>query len=146
MYGAHSETWKNAMVVLWSWVEVHGDVSTLALGVEVEEIAMSRWVNTRRHEHRTGHLDPDQITQLQALPGWSWGTGQQEKWATTFAMLCLYTAEHGTARVPGAHVLDGVHLGKWVSRQRTAQGRGHLPTDRAQALQRLPGWEWTPGR
>jgi len=74
VYGAHSNTWKNAMAALWSWTDAHSDVSTLPPGAVVNGVTLSRWISTRRHDHRTGHLDPDQITQLHALPGWSWGT------------------------------------------------------------------------
>jgi hypothetical protein len=146
MYGVHSDTWKRAMTALWSWADTHGDVSALPSGVEVDGVVLSRWVSARRHEHRTGVLDHDQITQLQALPGWSWGTGQQEVWATMFALLCAHATVHGTACVPTTHTTgDGVRVGAWVSRQRTAHRHGTLPATRVAALQRLPGWEWKPG-
>ncbi|UZJ23853.1 helicase associated domain-containing protein [Rhodococcus antarcticus] len=145
MYGVHSDTWKKAVAALWSWAENHGDIGTLPPGVAVEGVVLSRWVSARRHERRTGELGDEQVTQLEALPGWSWGAGQQEAWATTFALLCAYAAENGTARVPTGHTTGGVRLGAWVSRQRTAHRSGSLPTDRAAALQRLAGWEWNPG-
>lgn len=145
MYGVHGESWKRAVAALWWWVQTHGDVSTVPWGVEVEGVVLSRWVSARRHEHRTGGLDEEQVTQLQALPGWSWGTGQQESWATMFAVLCGYAAKHGTARIPTTGTVDGVRLGSWVSRQRTAHRHGTLPATRATALQRLPGWEWNTG-
>lgn len=143
MYGAHSSTWKSALAALWAWAEEHGDVRSAA---GADGVDLSRWITTRRHEHRNGHLDPEQVAQLQALPGWSWGNGQQEQWATTFALLCEYAAERGTARVPAAHVVGDVKLGTWVSRQRAVHRRGELGADRVRALQRLPGWVWNPGR
>lgn len=101
-------------------------------------MALSRWVSTRRHDHRTGHPDADQITQLQALPGWSWGTSQRQRWNHTFDVLRAYTAQHGTAAVPASHVVSNIRLGAWVSRQRAAHRHRTLPNHRAAALESAP--------
>jgi|tagenome__1003787_1003787.scaffolds.fasta_scaffold20181854_2 hypothetical protein len=35
-------------------------------------------------------------------------------------------------------------LGRWLTRQRQAHRIGELPTHRITALEKLPGWTWTP--
>lgn len=142
MYGAHSQSWKNALSALRTWVELHGEVSNIPAGTEVAGVALSHWVHARRFEHRRGRLDPEQVTQLQELPGWSWGASQQQRWESAYKALCTFSAQHGTAAVPAGHVLDDIHLGRWVSQQRIARRRGDLSQDHVVRLEKLPGWSW----
>lgn len=63
-------------------------------------------------------------------------------WEFWFGLLERYLDQHGTARVPVDHVVDGYPLGRWASVQRTQYAQGTLSGERAAELDRLPGWVW----
>lgn len=79
---------------------------------------------------------------LEQLPGWSWGATQDETWDRNLAALRAVVAGRGTANIQNTLLIDGVNVGRWVSRQRATYRAGTLTPLRAQALQRLPGWTW----
>lgn len=65
-------------------------------------------------------------------------------WWAVHDQLVAWAREHGHAR-PGAGPTarrGDVHLGQWVTRQRTLHRQGVLDGDRVDALQKLPGWAW----
>jgi len=65
-------------------------------------------------------------------------------WPAWLAALTGYKAEHGNARVPqGYRTPAGQDLGSWLSKQRQQHAAGHLPADRAAALDEL-GVIWQP--
>lgn len=142
-YGVHSPGWKRATAALWAWVEVHGEVASVPAGPGEEGLDLRKWVHARRFECRQGLLSGDQITQLEELPGWSWGTTHAQRWERCFAALVVVVAGGGTASVPAAMMGDGVAVGRWVSQQRAAHQAGRLPHDRSARLDALPGWRWT---
>ncbi|BBY46873.1 hypothetical protein MARA_03030 (plasmid) [Mycolicibacterium arabiense] len=66
-------------------------------------------------------------------------------WEANFIALREFAAIHGHARPSRAHqTADGLLLGAWVVRQRTAYDKGALAEDRAHRLDALPGWVWRP--
>lgn len=63
-------------------------------------------------------------------------------WRHRYDLLAVHARETGAAR-PGSSVRrDGIALGHWVAQQRTRHRQGVLEPDRAEALERLPGWAW----
>lgn len=69
--------------------------------------------------------------------------------AALLAQLADWVAEHGSAEVPqsGRSRLDPPGerpLGKRLYYARSKYARGTLPTPVARALERFPGWTWTP--
>ncbi len=61
-------------------------------------------------------------------------------WENRYELLLEFVSREGHCRVPARHVEDGVSLGRWLRFQR--KNRDRLNAERAQALERLPGWSW----
>jgi hypothetical protein len=73
-------------------------------------------------------------------------TVQSRFWEANFVALREFAVIHGHARPSHSHqTADGLLLGAWVVRQRTAHNKGALAEDRAHRLDALPGWVWRPG-
>ena len=64
-----------------------------------------------------------------------------ERW---MALLEGFVEAHGHARVAANYNVDGRALGRWVIPQRQLWRRGRLAPRRAQALEALPGWTFSP--
>lgn len=107
---------------------------------------LGRWVRVQRREQRDRRLRRDREHLLQAIPGWSWDRvrGPLGQWDELFAKLAQFVEREGHARVPTAHVEEGVELGQWVSDQRALQRlrRRRFNRERRSRLESLPGWAW----
>lgn len=104
--------------------------------------ALGWWVHKNRQDHRCGALSPERITELEALPEWSWG-GHDDRWRAGLAELDAYIAEHGVARPPDRWVAaSGFKLGNWVRTRRVDYRTGKLDAEKVAALSSLPGWTW----
>jgi len=105
---------------------------------------LGAWAMSRRKEYRLGVLSPTRVAALEAITGWEWNP-HDAAWHRMFTHLQRAAHHHGTvAHITQTAVIDGANIGHWVMAQRTRHRQGRLPTDRAQALQALPGWNWTP--
>ncbi len=71
-------------------------------------------------------------------------TATTSTWDERYGAAQRWSACHGHANVPTGAVVDGVRLGGWVHEQRSLYARRLLAPARAEALERLPGWVWTP--
>lgn len=87
-------------------------------------------------------LNPDQISWLEGLPGWSWGPKRASAWNTHYELMQEYVETNGTSRVPQGTKFKGAALGTWVHLQR--QSRSKLSKEQMQALESLPKWSWNP--
>lgn len=106
-------------------------------------LLVSIWARGFRRSVRSSTRDPLPTTDD---GGWrpspagvgilSWSNGRG------FAHLADYVRVHGNARVPSGGSFQGFELGQWVSRQRAAQSKGELSTDRIARLESLSGWAW----
>ncbi|MFC9816498.1 Helicase associated domain protein [Streptomyces virginiae] len=114
-------------------------------------VALGTWIARQRQLHRAGEL-PDETVQALTGLGMRWTRrlpaprpprpdpkAQRNQHALDAAT--RYAAEHGHLNVPHGHVHDGVHLGNWLHRQRTAERDGHLPDELRQSLDAL-GMRW----
>jgi hypothetical protein len=100
------------------------------------------WVSKRRGDYAAGGLTPDQIAELEALPGWVWNP-HDEQWSAGLAAVHAYAAENGHARVPARYVSpDGHRTGNWVGTRRRDYAAGGLTPDRIAELEAIPGWSW----
>lgn len=145
-YGVHGEQWKAVVAALHAWAQQHSGVHDLPAGAVGGGVDLRRWISARRHEHRTGTLEAAQVTQLELVPGWTWGLSQQQRWDAALDVLTAWVEAHGSARVPTTTVVEGFRVGAWVSKQRSNHLAGTLSGDRSRALAALPGWTWAPGR
>lgn len=120
-------------------VAAHG---TIALGEHMNGTELAEWIARCHYDHRVGKLAPDQVAVLESLPGWRW-TGPRHRWEKGYAALLTYVERTGTACPPQNTVIHEMQLGQWVREARRQYRVGTLPRSRQQALERLPGWQWS---
>jgi hypothetical protein len=101
------------------------------------EFELGRWVSRLRF--RQDQLSKEQISRLESLPGWTWDSNKHS-WDAHASALEFFTAREGHARAPQGHREMGLHIGRWVSNQRTR--REQLTPDQIIRLETLPGWAW----
>jgi Helicase associated domain len=104
------------------------------------------WVNKQRSHY--GKIIPERIALLEAIPAWTWGVRD-----SVFEVNCMalkqYVEREGDALVPASYVTeDGIHLGGWVNKQRTAYQKGErkISPERIARLEAISGWVWNTGR
>jgi hypothetical protein len=103
--------------------------------------ALGTWVVKQRSDHARGVLSRDRAERLEALPKWSWNL-LADKWDEAYQCLHEYIDRHGDALVPQSFVIEGIHLGSWVSTQRNNYASGKLRPERRELLEALEGWTW----
>jgi hypothetical protein len=137
----HSDPhWANALDALTTYTEREGHARVRAGHIE-DGFKLGSFVSAQRARYARGDLDPERVAELEWFPGWVWSaTGH--RFITTLTVLDQYVTREGTACIPYGHVENGVHLGAWARRQRTAHARGVLPAWQVAALEERPGWEW----
>ena len=118
------DDWRSAFEYLQTYVQREGHARVPQRHVEVG-FRLGTWVNAQRGERRRGKLSPEKVALLGELPGWIWGT-QEDDWRRAYKLLERFVAREGHARVPRSHVEDGFGLGPWVTRNRSDAARGSL--------------------
>ncbi|MBN7552102.1 helicase associated domain-containing protein, partial [Mycobacteroides abscessus subsp. abscessus] len=135
--------WHDGMQAARQYAHKHGTISSAAPGTCVGGFGLGWWLQRCRQDHRAGTLPAPRATELEELPGWSWGRGE-DSWERGMAALTRYVAQAGDA-CPSQHVvIDGVALGVWVCDKRRRYRLGILPPHQAAALQGVAGWQWYP--
>ncbi|RIT41618.1 helicase associated domain-containing protein [Mycobacteroides abscessus] len=135
--------WHDGIEAARQYVQIHGTIRSATPGTCVGGFGLGWWLQRCRQDHRAGTLPAPRATELEGLPGWSWGRAEHN-WDRGMAALAGYIAKTGNAR-PSQHVvINGVALGVWVCDKRRRYRLGMLPPGQAAALQALPGWQWSP--
>jgi superfamily II DNA or RNA helicase len=133
-------TWEFWFGLLKKYVERRG-TSRVPHPEVLEGYKLGGWVSKQRGKYNTGTLPVEKQRRLESLPDWSWAA-HGDRWEESFAQLCDYVAENGTALVPNSCVWKGFPLGGWINRQRTMYDRGKIDPARQRRLEELPGWSW----
>ena len=133
-----TSTWEFWYGLLAAYVDREGHARVPDKYVESGN-KLGTWLSNQRM--RRARLDADQQARLQSLPRWTWDV-LVEQWEENFAVLCVYVAREGDARVPDNHVEDGVNLGTWVGKQRSR--RDQMDPAQKERLVGLPRWTWDP--
>jgi hypothetical protein len=90
-------------------------------GKQFDGYRLGAWVTTQRTTR--DEMLPERLSQLEALPGWSWYP-LNDAWETGFAHLLDYSVANGNCSVPKKYLLsNGGKLGTWVQTQRVAQDK-----------------------
>jgi superfamily II DNA or RNA helicase len=137
------DQWERGFTALLGYVAEHGDALVPAALV-VGGYKLGGWVNTQRLAHLDGTMLQDRCNRLESVSGWSWDP-HSDSWNRAFELVEAYAREHGHARVPDKHWVDGFALGAWVVAQRMRRRRGSLVPEREMRLSSLPGWSWGKG-
>lgn len=151
--GSRRGSWQAAYALLRRYAEREGHARVPKDHVEAGR-RLGQWVRSQRNLHRAATLSPDHVALLEAIPGWAWSVGRghgqprasgDARWRGAYAVLRRYAEREGHARVPRVHVEDGLWLGEWAYRQRSAHCAGSLIPERVALLESLPGWSWGGG-
>jgi hypothetical protein len=101
-----------------------------------EGFDLAGWQNNKKSRKHT--LTEEQISRLEAVPGWSWNS-RDAKWEIGFNHTKKYGVVSQKMRTP-----DGFKLGVWQTHQ-----RGHykekvpsMTEDKIKKLESIPGWYW----
>lgn len=137
--------WEQGLQVLQAHVAAQGSAAP-PTHLVVDGVAVGRWVARRREQFRAGVLPADRVAVLQAMPGWSWGRTQGDRFEEGLTHLQAYVSLHGTADVARDDAINGFPLGRWVARRRQSHVVGELRLEWAQVLEALPGWQWRQQR
>ncbi|OSC23266.1 hypothetical protein B8W67_19895 [Mycolicibacillus koreensis] len=134
--------WPAGYAEMLQYVAEHGHAKVPERWKSPRGFALGRWVTEFRRDYREGKLPRAAITELEAVPGWSWG-GHDDRWRAGLAALREYTDGHGSACPPHRWVTDdGFRLGAWVATRRLDFRQGRLAENKVRLLSSLPGWSW----
>lgn len=131
------DSWMEHLELLHVFAAKEGH-SNVPVGYSANGMKLGQWTRIRRREQKT--LTPQRHAELEAVPGWFWGTKSDYTWNSMYELLVKFVAREGHVRVPGTHVEDGVKLGVWVGGQRRMGARAALSGERRSLLESLPGW------
>ncbi|MCC8930874.1 helicase associated domain-containing protein [Rhodococcus sp. I2R] len=139
-WNALNDSWTQHLELLRSYARREGHTNVPVDFVE-GGLKVGQWARLRRREHT--RLDAERQSQLEASPGWFWGTKNDYVWNQKFEMLNQYVAREGHIKPPDRHIEQGVKLGLWVREQ--WRGKANMKAERSATLESLPGWNWGDG-
>jgi hypothetical protein len=127
--------------VLKKFVEEHGceNVKRRTLS---DGFHLGHWVSVRRTEYKRGILSDDLLSQLEAIPGWTWDP-VETRYREYLRLLREYVEEHGMHCLNARTVCDRVRLGAWVTSRRVDYREGRLARWLKRELEQIPGWTWS---
>jgi len=135
--------WRQGILAAKNYIERHGSLELVQRDARIDNYPLGQWLNRCREDHRAGDLSSDRKSELESLPGWTWGRHEQH-WLDGITSLRRYVDDHGHASPTQHTVSDGFDLGWWVTSTRRRHRLGTLPAEWAEALETLPGWQWDP--
>jgi hypothetical protein len=152
--GARSTAWQRRYEVLKRKAAasgVPGVAARAALGGRPWSVGL--WVYNQRKKHREGKLTDHQVAALEAIPGWDWNARacnrktRSRAWILWLEALREYaeaTQWRGFTQTEAWTDARGRewNLGSWVNRQRQAKSDGIIKPERAELLEKVPGWAW----
>lgn len=149
-WNAKDAQWDDFITALAAFADTHGHCYPPRDPKRPDLFKLNQAVVTVRRPGRRERLTPEQLHQLESLPGWSWELRQKSSWEQYFAALAAFADHHGHACPPTDYCTDtGLTLGEWVQAMRRPSRRRILGAARAARLEALPGWSWiernTPG-
>lgn len=133
-HDAKSTRWEKGYRLLQQYAAETGDANPPS-DYEVDGFKLGIWARTQRANWEK--LNEERRIRLRQIQGWMVDL-LPEKWERACRLLEEYAAENGDAAVPQALVVEGIPLGRWVSKQRDRWER--LTEEQRSRLERLPGW------
>ena len=135
-----ADQWKQNFSLLEQFKEREGHCNVPAFHEE-DGVKLGAWLVTQRTAMKQGKLDESYQGRLKEL-GVSFDP-HRDQWERNFALLEQYQTREGDCNVSLAHEENGIMLGKWLSRQRTALKKGKLDESYQRRLEEL-GMIWDP--
>ena len=115
VWNTSSDQWAQNYAAAAQYYLEHGDLEMPIKYETPSGFGLGVWLGAQRAAYKDGELTQSQIDQLNAL-GMDW-TNRNDRYELALA----YKEEHGTIEIPATYKTeDGIWLGSWVARQRTA--------------------------
>jgi len=133
------DQWPPGLNALRSYTTTHGTAAVPADTLH-RRYHLGRWVTARRAQYQRGTLPPEQITTLQALPGWVWDV-KTSRWDQGLRLLTAYAHRTGAPNPDSFYIEttedteDTFTLGAWAMSRRKEYRRGVLSPTRIAALE-----------
>ena len=104
-------------------------------------LSLGAWCSRQRGQYKNNRLTVDQISRLEAIPGWYWNKSMQINRTRLHALGVFVTARRC---LPNQHSTSSAErsLGLWCAAQRIKYRRGTLNAEVWNALTDVPGWFW----
>jgi len=150
---ATGAAWERFYALLAAYAAAHGTAMTKS-SVTWQGAKIGDWAAHQRYARRDGLLAPSRIARLEELPGWAWdpSEGIWQRSAEQAERAAAAAGPAGLAQAPdGPSVFDGwkdalnLPLGHWAAEQRQLWRDDMLADDRADRLEKIPGWDWAGG-
>lgn len=129
VWGVSDYLWERNFAAAVEYHRQHGDLEVPVDYVDDNGLRLGAWISNLRcgfkKQSRRACLTPEQIAQLDVL-GMNWEGVFNAAWNRAYKAACRYKEEHGNLDIPVAYItLDGIALGRWIRRQKTAKLTKH---------------------
>lgn len=124
----------------------HGDLECGNRYITEDGIRLGAWLEYLRTQCKKNRnfLTDDKYRMLNAI-GMRWGNKYDLQWNKSYGELYEYYRLNGHIKVPTAYTTEnGLHLGRWVSKQIELYSKNQLRADRIEKLENL-GIVWNTG-
>ena len=124
------DNWDSMYKVAKQYFDEHGDIH-IAQGKKYRNYELGSWIHTQRRQRVKGLLPEEKIVKLDEL-GIRWNP-EKDRWEEYYQCAKQYYEQIGNLELPGSYMVDGLHLGRWISVQRQAyNGREDCNLDETQ--------------
>ena len=128
VWDKNRDRWYRNFAEVKQYFDAHGELPTHQK--TAEGVHLGQWLVSQRRKREK--LTEEQQQLLKSV-GFSFQTRYDSAWEKNYALLLRYRQRYGDAEIPVTAVFEGANLGKWLSRQRTADG-GKLSEEQRQKL------------
>lgn len=116
VWDKNADRWYANYALVKTYYEVNGNLNIPYNYRSEEGVNLFGWLDRQRY--KKDKLSVEQVGLLNSL-GFVWTTRAEELWENNYKRLLTYKAKFGTIAVPVTYEVNGVKLGKWLSRQRS---------------------------
>ena len=147
-WDAVSERWEKNYAEAVHYFNMYGSLNVPSDYKTRSGFALGAWLRNMRRAYRekSKNLTSTQIARLETI-GMTWEAGHEARWAEAYLAAKNYFLQQGNLNVPVDYIApDGIALGKWVARQRTAyqhpeKAHSRLTPERIHLLEQI-GMQW----
>ena len=135
-----ADQWEQNFSLLEQFKEREGHCN-VPESYEEDGVKLGVWLGNQRTAMKEGNHDESHQGRLERL-----GVSRDplaDQWEQNFALLEQYKEREEHCNVPQSHEEDGIMLGKWLARQRSAMKNGKLGESYQRRLEKL-GMIWKP--
>lgn len=137
VWDAVDDYWTRHFQGLAKYAQRTGHARPPARYVDGDGLKLGQWTAVQRRYRDA--MSAERAAMLEALREWSWSP-KTDGWQRAYEALTVFVEREGHARVPKSHEENGVHLGQWISQQRSR--RDALTDEQRERLVSLDGWTW----